>query len=104
ERPADREPTDVPHTLVLLQNAPNPFNPETEFRFGLPWGALVRLEIYDLAGRHVRTLTEGHFAAGWNTVSWDGRGDGGERVASGVYFCWLQADGSSARRKVVVLK
>ena len=89
---------------TLLQNAPNPFNPDTVFRFGLPQAGQVKLDIYDLTGRHVRTLVDGMVGAGWQTVVWDGRGDRGERVASGVYFCWFEAGGVSESRKVVILK
>lgn len=95
---------DVPRELVLLPNTPNPFNPETEFRFGLPCSEHVRLDVYDLAGRHICTLVNDHLSAGWQKVRWDGRGDAGQRVASGVYFCRLQTEGSSVRHKVVVLK
>ncbi len=95
---------DQPPALALLPNTPNPFNPETVFRFGLPEAGRARLEVYDLAGRHVRTLVDGPVSAGWQTATWDGRGDGGERVASGVYFCRLEVGARELSRKVVVLK
>jgi hypothetical protein len=91
-------------TLELLPNTPNPFNPETAFRFAVPQATQVKLEVYDLAGRHVRTLVDGLVQAGWQTARWDGRSDGGARVASGVYFCRLEAGTRELSRKVVVLK
>jgi hypothetical protein len=94
----------APLVATLLQNTPNPFNPDTVFRFGLPQASQVRLEIYDFAGRHVRTLLDGPVSVGWQAVAWDGRGDRGERVASGVYFCRLEVGDLELSRKVVVLK
>jgi hypothetical protein len=98
------EVNERPSELALLPNSPNPFNPETVFRFALPQAGHVTLGIYDLAGRLVRTLIDWPLSEGWQTVAWDGRGDGGERVASGVYFCRLGLGGRSLSRKVVVLK
>jgi hypothetical protein len=98
------EQQDLPLVLELLPNTPNPFNPETLFRFALPEAGRVWLDVYDLAGRHVRTLVDGLVAAGWQTVTWDGRSDAGERVASGVYFCRLDTGTRELSRKVVVLK
>jgi len=102
--PADGEEQDLPLVLELLPNTPNPFNPETVFRFALPEATQVKLAVYDLAGRQVRTLVDGLVPAGWQTARWDGRADRGERVASGVYFCRLEAGSRELSRKVVVLK
>jgi flagellar hook assembly protein FlgD len=74
------------------------------FRFAVPQATQVKLEVYDLAGRHVRTLVDGLVQAGWQTARWDGRSDAGARVASGVYFCRLEAGTRELSRKVVVLK
>jgi hypothetical protein len=91
--------------LSFLQNTPNPFNPETVFRFGLPERAEVGFQVYDLAGRHVRTLMDGaELDPGWHEVLWDGRSDRGETVATGVYFCRLTVGSRKLSRKVVVLK
>ncbi len=73
-------------------------------RFGIPWRTHVGLVVYDLAGRHVKTLVDGMKEPGWYEIRWDGRNRRGDRVASGVYFCRLEAGGSKASRKVVVLK
>jgi hypothetical protein len=102
-RPEDGS-EDVPRVLTMLPNAPNPFNPETVFTVGMPRDGRARLVVYDIAGRRVRTLVDGTVRAGWKAVTWDGRNEHGGRVASGVYFCRLSTDGSSVRRKVVLLK
>lgn len=64
----------------------------------------MQLRVYDLAGRRVRTLVDVPKEPGWHEVTWDGRNDAGLQVASGVYFCRLEAGGSRALRKLVVLK
>ncbi len=73
--------------------SPNPFNPVTTLRYHVPGASLVRLVIYDLTGRAVRTLEAGHRAAGWHAPVWDGTSDSGEPVASGLYFARLEARG-----------
>jgi hypothetical protein len=102
--PVGGEEGDLPLAPELLPNTPNPFNPETVFRFAVPEATDVKLEVYDLAGRHVRTLVDGLVQAGWQTARWDGRSDRGGMVASGVYFCRLEAGSRELSRKVVVLK
>jgi hypothetical protein len=94
----------VPARFGLAQNAPNPFNPQTMIRFSLAAESEVRLFVYDVSGRVVRTLAEGRWTAGPHEVSWDGRADGGVPVASGLYFCKLSTPFESAVRKMVMLK
>ena len=90
--------------FCLIQNSPNPFNPMTSLRFGLPARQHVSLLIYDVAGRCVRTLVDGTAEPGWHDVVWDGRDDAQHRVSSGVYFCRLISQGSTSVKKVVLLK
>jgi len=90
--------------FALFQNRPNPFNPSTMIRFGIPGKTRVQLRVYDCTGRRVRTLVDGPKEPGWHEVIWNGRNDAGLQVASGVYFCRLEAGGSRALRKLVVLK
>ncbi len=84
---------------------PNPFSGATTLPFGLREDAAVRLEIFDAAGRRVRTLFRGARGAGEYRVAWDGADDRGRPVASGVYFARLVA-GVRARavRKLVLVR
>ncbi len=92
-----------PLRFSLAQNAPNPFNPRTAFRFSVAEAGAVRLAVYDVDGRMVRILVDKHVAAGTHTVSWDGTDAVGRAVASGVYIYRLQGrDGVQARRLVLV--
>jgi len=103
--PTDHDPaTTVPSRLLLAQNAPNPFNPSTVIRYDLPMDAMVRLEIFDVRGRLIRTLRNGPAIAGRRQAVWDGRDDLGRELASGAYFYRLRVDERSITRKMQLLK
>ncbi len=91
-------------SVTMSQNYPNPFNPETRIRFGLPQDARVRIVIYDVQGRRVRTLLDETRSAATHEVTWNGTDDAGARVASGIFFCRLEAGDQSVTRKLVLLK
>jgi hypothetical protein len=91
--------------LSLGQNRPNPFRGETEVLFSLPGEkASVRLTVYDLAGRRVRSLVSGEVPGGRHSVTWDGRNDEGRNVASGVYFYRLESRDETLTKKLVMLR
>jgi len=83
----------LPRSSVLYQNYPNPFNQNTVIKYYLPdigyQPAEVKLEIYDILGRAVRTLVDDHQYPGEYSVSWDGRDERMDDLPSGVYFCRL---------------
>jgi flagellar hook assembly protein FlgD len=90
--------------LELAQNSPNPFNPTTMIGYTVPARATVTLQIYDVAGRLVRTLVNESRDAGRYSTVWDGRSNNGSQVGSGVYFYRLQAGNATLTRKMVMLK
>ena len=99
----------IPKQSKLMQNWPNPFNPETWIPFQLSKAADVTVTIYDMHGRVVRQFDLGYTPAGiyntkFNAVYWNGTNDVGERVSSGVYFYHIKAGDFSASRKMVILK
>jgi hypothetical protein len=95
----------VPASPLVLAAAPNPFNPQTVLRFHLATDATdVSLRIFDPRGRLVRTLHEGPLAAGEHGIPWLGRSDDGRAMASGVYFCRLEADRLRTVRSVVLVR
>jgi beta-N-acetylhexosaminidase len=91
-------PEGLPQTLALA-NYPNPFNPSTTIRFTLPRGANVRMEIFNLLGSTVAAPVNEYLAAGDHRYAFDG-----SHLASGVYFCRLQADGLVQTIRMMVLK
>jgi len=94
------QPTD----FALAANYPNPFNPETVIEYSLASPALVRLVVFDLLGRHVRTLEDTRLNPGYYRTRWDGRDKGGHAVASGVYFYQLTANAQVTTRKMLLLR
>jgi hypothetical protein len=94
----------VPPATSLRGNLPNPFAGRTDLRFALSRSGPVRLNIYDAGGRCVRRLTAGPLPAGEHKLTWDGRGDAGEPLGSGVYFYELQAGGIRDQRKMLRIK
>jgi subtilisin family serine protease len=92
----------LPRHLSLQGAVPNPFNPATDIHFSLPHRRPVSLRIYDVAGRLVRTLIQREMAAGVHQERWDGRGEQGQGVASGIYYARLQA-GDASRIKPMTL-
>ena len=96
---------DTPAELCpTLQVAVNTVGSETLVAFTLPSAGSVRLDIYDVSGRHVRDLKRGFMGEGEHVASWGGRDSHGRPVASGVYFVRVEAGGAAATAKVVLLR
>ncbi len=81
----DEKSANLPRELALYQNFPNPFNPQTEIRFGLPRTAHVVLKIYNVIGEEIRTLADNYVEAGFHSISWDGKDETGRDLPSGIY-------------------
>jgi hypothetical protein len=79
--------------------APNPFNPMTRISFELPSEGRVRLDVFNAAGQHVRTLLDEQRGAGLNVVPFDAAG-----LGSGVYFYQMTSGEFSDVRKMTLLK
>lgn len=89
----------LPNVFSLKQNYPNPFNPVTTIEFEISRDSDVIIKVYDLLGREIALLYEGHKPAGSHNVSWDGSG-----LPSGVYFCRLYSEGVTKTIKMTLLK
>jgi hypothetical protein len=79
--------------LGLSQNVPNPFNPRTTIKYDLPATGAVRLTVFDVAGRLVRTLVDESMPQGSHEAVWDGRDSSGREVGSGSYLARLEFGG-----------
>ena len=93
-----------PQSPSLSGNYPNPFNSGTLIRFELHRAGPANLIIYDLRGRRVRTLADGFYGPGSHRLIWDGRDDGGNEVASGIYLYQLRTEGFTGARRMVLLR
>ena len=85
--------------VITLGATPNPFNPSTQIRWTLDAGRQTRLSVYDLLGREVVVLADGHFGAGTHTAIFDGAG-----LASGIYLVRLQAGGTVRTARITLMK
>ena len=95
----------IPTTYELSQNFPNPFNPATTIRYGLPQADRVTLKIYNLLGKEVATLmNDEEKAAGFHAVIWNGRDHTNRPVASGIYIYRIHTETFSKVRKMVLVK
>lgn len=94
----------VPTEFSIAQNYPNPFNPTTIIEFAVPHADDVKVRVYDIRGVHVRTLAQGNFAAGYHSLSWDGRDDSGNLVSAGTYLYRLESKTTSFTKKAIFLK
>ena len=99
----------LPSVTELLENYPNPFNPETWIPYRLSAAGYVRIRIYDVLGQLVRELDVGDQPAGVyllkeRAAHWDGRDGIGEEVSSGVYVYELQAGEFTSVRRMTLLK
>jgi hypothetical protein len=101
--PVDDDVVPLPPT-GLAGNYPNPFNPETTIRFYLREQGPVRLSIFNVRGQLVGKLVDSALPGGTHSAVWNGRDATGRPVASGVYFCRLEAAGHEFVRKMLLLK
>lgn len=98
-----------PKESVLLQNFPNPFNPDTWIPYRLRQEAEVTIEIYNVTGQLIRTLNlgrkePGHYVSRQKAAYWDGTNEAGESVASGVYFYIMRAGALKVTRRMTILR
>jgi len=103
EEPNDLQ-NNVPGDFALQQNYPNPFNPQTRIEYSLPKEGEVKIIIYNLLGQRVKTLIDEQQTAGHKEILWDGKGDNGTEVASGIYFYRIKAGDFIQSRKMVLMK
>lgn len=94
----------IPLAFTLHQNYPNPFNPETRISYDVAKQSHVRLRITNLQGQQVRTLVNEDNPVGCYEVTWDGKDDHGQRVASGVYLYRLESKDFIQTRKMILLQ
>jgi len=94
----------LPKEFVLSQNYPNPFNPNTNFFYSLPKRDVVRLTVYNLLGRKVRTLLHKEIPAGTHSGFWDGRDRDGAAMPSGIYIIRLESQNQNQAIKATLIR
>ncbi|MBD3224261.1 MAG: T9SS type A sorting domain-containing protein [Caldithrix sp.] len=94
----------VPETIELSGNYPNPFNPSTTIKFGLPQEAQVKLSIFSITGQKIVTLANGFYNKGYHEIQWDGKNSAGKHVSNGVYIYALKTVDRKLIKKMVFAK
>ncbi|RMG68569.1 MAG: T9SS C-terminal target domain-containing protein [Calditrichaeota bacterium] len=102
--PTPTQPASAPEGFLLFPNYPNPFNPITNITFRLSRSARVTLDVFDAQGERVRRLLEGRRGPGTYRLQWDGTGQDGRPVASGIYIYRLTADQARASGKMLLVR
>ena len=88
----------------LSQNYPNPFNPSTNFSYSVPNKTDVRIVVYDLFGKEIKTLVNESKEVGTYNITWNGRDNNNRQVSTGVYFYKMQASGFQKTMKMMLMK
>lgn len=100
----ERHDVPLPKCFDLAQNHPNPFSSETTIHFATPKAADVRIGVYDLSGRLIRTLCRGRQQPGYHVLSWKGENEEGQAVPPGLYICRMNAGEFSKTRKILLIR
>ena len=96
--------SEVTPSLRVGSPYPNPFGAHSAIRVSLDRDSWLAVRVFDLQGRLIRTGTAGAALAGFHQFPWDGRDDGGRRVATGVYLFQVSAPGFHATRSALLIK
>ena len=94
----------LPKEYVLYDNYPNPFNPSTKIKYGVPQTSRVKVTIYNMLGQRVRMYDLGMKAPGYHQLVWDGKNAGEVAVSSGVYFYRIEAGKFVNVKKMLLLR
>ncbi|MCB5258279.1 MAG: T9SS type A sorting domain-containing protein, partial [Candidatus Cloacimonetes bacterium] len=94
----------LPVVTELKSNFPNPFNPSTTIAYSIKETTAVRIEIFNVKGQLVRTLVNEVKTAGNYKIDFDGLDNNHRQLASGIYFCRMQAGNYSKTHKMLMLK
>ena len=97
-------PDPILNSFKLSQNYPNPFNPITRFEISVPEEMLISINVYNILGQKVKTITSEYFKPGVYQQYWDGSNDFGGRVTSGVYIYSASSKTNVISRKMIYLK
>jgi hypothetical protein len=104
EEPLASESAPKATRYALLQNSPNPFNPQTVISYEVAASSQVRIRVFDISGRLVATLVDGFVEEGQHTATWNGRTSTGAQASSGEYFVLMNAGSHRDKRTIVLLK
>ncbi len=94
----------IPQDFQLNQNYPNPFNPSTVISYRLSESSDVKIKIYDVLGREIKTLIDSFQNTGEHSVVWNGTDNSHNQIGSGIYFYSLTTNEISIQKKMILVK
>ena len=94
----------MPTRYSLGEAYPNPFNPTTKISYELPNSEFVSIDIYNLMGRHIKSLVNMNQAPGHRTIEWNATNDSNQPVSAGMYIYTIQAGSFMDTKKMILLK
>jgi FlgD Ig-like domain len=94
----------LPNQFTVQQNFPNPFNPKTTIQYAMPHADHVSIEVFDIAGKLIKTLVSEWQEGGLHSIVWDGFGANGLGLSSGTYFYTAKIGNEIEARKMILLK
>ena len=100
----DKKSVNVGNTAITLKNMPNPMNGRTRIDYQVKANGNVKLAMYSLSGRLVKTLVNGTKKAGVYKTEWNGRDNKGNKVVAGIYICKLVNGGKMISKKITVIR
>ena len=89
----------IPDAFALKQNYPNPFNPSTTIKFSLPAQTQLKINIYNMLGELVRTISEGIYEAGYYNIIFDA-----SELSSGTYIYRLESNNFTDTKKMILIR
>lgn len=89
----------IEQQIQLAQNFPNPFNPQTTIRLSIPQTQAVKLDVYDILGRHIQTIYEGNVNAGFKDFTFDA-----SSLSSGIYIYQLESNSGIQKKAMTLIK
>ena len=94
----------LPESFRLHQNFPNPFNPVTQIRYDLQSSENVSINIYNVIGKHIKSLINENQDAGYQSIYWNATDASGQSVPAGMYIYTIQAGDFRETKKMMLLK
>lgn len=91
-------------TQTALHLSPNPFYTTADIQYNVIRAGKVKVDVYNIKGQHIKSILEETKSSGSYQLTWDGKDKAGNKVAPGIYFMRLEADGKALTKKMLKLK
>lgn len=94
----------IPKKYVIEQNYPNPFNPTTTINYIVEKEGIVKIVVYDILGKKIKTLVDEKKEVGEHHTIWDSKDEQGQNVVSGIYYYSMVSENFRQTKKMILLK